>query len=286
MWLLFALLNPVSESLRSLFIKRSSAKVDPILISWSNNLIPFLIFPPMLLLINLKFNSMFWIGFLGSGIIQVINTILYMRAISKGDISTVMPMLSFSPLVLLFISPFTIGEFPSPLGLLGILLVVSGSYLLNLDLKKMNPLAPFKAIIKNSGTRYMLVVAVLWGISGVFDKISINNSSVLQHVTFLNVLVFICLSTIVVAQKKFNIKKMNEAKRDLFLVSLFTTGSYLFHYIALSLTLVAYVVSLKRISGVFSVLLGAYFLNEPNMRQRLFGSIVMFIGVLLIVFFQ
>lgn len=260
--------------------------MDPILISWSNNVIPFIIFPPMLLLIDLKFNTQFWIGFLGSGIIQVINTILYMRAISKGDISTVMPMLSFTPLVLLIASPFTIGEFPSTIGLLGILLVVSGSYLLNLDLTKMNLLEPFKAIIKNKGTRYMLIVAILWGISGVFDKISINNSSVLQHVTFLNVLVFTTMTFIVVSQKKFNISKMKESKADLFLVSLFTTGSYLFHYIALSMTLVAYVVSMKRISGVFAVLLGAYFLNEQNIKQRLIGSVIMFIGVFLIVFFN
>ncbi|KAF0153486.1 MAG: hypothetical protein FD143_18 [Ignavibacteria bacterium] len=284
MWILFSLLNPVSEALRSVFIKRASSNVDPILISWSNNVIPILIFPPMLLLIDLKFNTEFWIGFLGSGIIQVINTVLYMRAISKGDISTVMPMLSFTPLVLLITSPLTIGEFPSTIGLFGILLVVSGSYLLNLDLKKMNPLEPFKAILKNKGTRYMLVVAILWGVSGVFDKISINNSSVLQHISFLNILVFVSMTVIVVSRKKFDLPKMKECKADLFLVSLFTTGSYLFHYIAMSMTLVAYVVSIKRISGVFAVLLGVYFFNEPNIRQRLFGSIVMFIGVLLIVF--
>ncbi len=286
MWILFALLNPVSEALRSVFIKRASGNVDPILISWSNNVIPFILFPPMLLLIELKFNVYFWIGFLGSGIIQVINTILYMRAISKGDISTVMPMLSFTPLVLLVASPFTIGEFPSAIGLIGILLVVSGSYLLNLDLTKMNPLEPFRAIIKNKGTRYMLVVATLWGISGVFDKISINNSSVLQHITFLNVLVFITMTVIVVSQKKFDLPKMKESKVDLFLVSLFTTGSYLFHYIALSLTLVAYVVSMKRISGVFAVFLGAYYFKEQNIKQRLLGSIIMFAGVLFIVFFN
>lgn len=286
MWLFFALLNPVSEGLRSLFIKRSSKHVDPLLISWSNNVIPVLIFPPMLLLIDLKFNANFWIGFLGSGIIQVINTVLYMRAISKGDISTVMPMLSFTPLVLLLASPFTIGEFPNTIGLVGIILVVLGSYVLNIDLKKMSPLEPFKAIIKNKGTRYMLIVAILWGISGVFDKISIKSSSVLQHITFLNLLVFISISILVLSQKIFNKEKMKSAKVDLFLVSLFTTGSYLFHYIALSLTLVAYVVSIKRISSVIAVLLGYYFLNEPNVRQRLFGSIIMFLGVLLIIFSQ
>lgn len=238
----------------------------------------------MLLLIDLEFNTQFWIGFLGSGIIQVINTVLYMRAISKGDISTVMPMLSFTPLILLITSPLTIGEFPTTVGLLGILLVVSGSYLLNIDLKKMNPLEPFRAIIKNKGTRYMLVVATLWGVSGVFDKISITNSSVLQHITFMNILVFGSMTVLVLSQKKFNLSKMKETKADLFLVSLFTTGSFLFHYIAISLTLVAYVVSIKRIAGVFSVLLGAYYFNEPNLRQRLLASIVMFIGVLLIVF--
>jgi len=284
-WILFSLLNPISESLRSVFIKRSSGKVDPILISWSNNVLPIIIFPPMLLLIDLKFNEQFWLGFLCSGLIQIINAILYMRAISKGDISTVMPMLSFTPLVLLIVSPFTIGEFPSAIGLIGILLVVSGSYFLNLDLKKMSTLAPFKAIIKNKGTRYMLIVATLWGISGVFDKISITNSSVLQHITFMNLLVFCAMTIIVISQKKFDFPRMKETKADLFLVSLFTTGSFLFHYIAISLTLVAYVVSIKRITGVFSVLLGAYYFNEPNLRQRLAASLIMFTGVLLIVFF-
>jgi uncharacterized membrane protein len=91
---------------------------------------------------------------------------------------------------------------------------------------------------------------------------------------------------LVLSQKKFNKEKMKSAKVDLFLVSLFTTGSYLFHYIALSLTLVAYVVSIKRISSVIAVLLGYYFLNEPNVRQRLFGSIIMFLGVMLIIFSQ
>ncbi len=284
MWLIFAFLNPISEALRSLFIKRSSKYVDPILISWSNNVLPVIVFPPMLFLIDLKFNSYFWMGFLGSGIIQVINTILYMRAISKGDISTVMPMLSFTPLVLLFASPFTIGELPNIIGILGIFLIVIGSYILNIDLKKMSLLEPFKAIIKNKGTRYMLIVAILWGISGIFDKISIKNSSVLQHITFLNILVFFCVTIFVIAQKKFNLEKMKESKVNLFLVSLFTTGSYLFHFIALSLTLVAYVVSIKRISSVFAVLLGYYFLNEPNVRQRLLGSMIMFVGVILIIF--
>ena len=283
-WLIPALLNPVSESTRSLFIKKASAQVDPLVISWSNNLIPFLLFPISLFFIELKFNTQFWIGFAGSGTIQIINTVLYMRAISKGEISTVMPMLSFTPLVLLITAPILVGEFPSLLGLGGVVLIVVGSYLLNIDLKNMSVLEPLRAIIRNKGTRLMLIVATLWGISGAFDKMALNNSSVFQYITFLNIVVFISTTIMVISQKKFDLEKIREAKTNLFMVSLLTTCSYIFHFAAISMTLVAYVVSLKRLTGMFSVLIGSYFLQEPKMKQRLVGATVMFIGVLMIIF--
>jgi len=286
MWIIFAFLNPVSESIRSLFIKKASSQADPILLTWANNVIPVLLFPVVMLIAGTEIKSsfQFWYGFLCAGVIQITASILYMQAIANGDISTVVPMLSFSPLFLLVSGPLIIGEFPNGIGLIGVILVVVGSYLLNLDLKKMNPLEPFKAIIKNKGTRLMFIVAILWAVSGTFDKISITNSSVLQHVTFTNVLIFIVITSYLIVKKKFDWKKIYGAKRNLILISGFTTASYFFHYSALALTLVAYVVAMKRMSGVFAVILGAVFLKEANIKQRLLGAVVMFIGVLLIVF--
>jgi len=70
--------------------------------------------------------------------------------------------------------------------------------------------------------------------------------------------------------------------KNLSFVSLFTTGSFVFHMIALSMTLVAYVVALKRLSGLVAVLLGHFFLKEPNIRERFLGALIMFLGVLFI----
>jgi drug/metabolite transporter (DMT)-like permease len=53
--------------------------------------------------------------------------------------------------------------------------------------------------------------------------------------------------------------------------------------VALSLTLVAYVIALKRLSGLISVFLGYYFLKERKIKERLLGAFIMFLGVLLIV---
>jgi len=283
MWVLFASLNPLSEGFRSLFVKRTSKTIDPLIISWGNYIVPVLVFSPLLFFIDLKFNQAFWFALTGTGTLNVIAVILYMNAISKSDISSVLPMLSFTPLFLLVTSPILVGEFPNAVGLVGILFVVTGSYLLNLSQRKDGLIAPLKKLVSNKGTRYMLIVAFIWSISANLDKISIQNSSIYQHIIFMNVFIFLSLTIILLLLRKFKIKEIKKGKRNLLIVSSFTASAFFFHMNALSLTLVAYVVAMKRMSGVISVFLGHFFLQEPNIKERLLGALVMFIGVLFIV---
>ncbi|KUG25742.1 permease of the drug/metabolite transporter (dmt) superfamily [hydrocarbon metagenome] len=284
MWVLYASLNPVAEGIRSLFIKRASKTIDPLVISWGNYVIPIIVFVPLLLFIDLKFNQLFWLSVFGSGIINVIAAILYMKAISESDISSVMPMLSFTPLFLLITAPIFIGEFPNLIGLVGVLFVVVGSYLLNISQRSNGIFAPFKKLLSDKGTRHMFIVAFIWSISANLDKISIQNSSIYQHIIFMNIIIFVSLTLILLSKGRLRKREIIKEKKNLFMVSLFTASAFFFHMNALSLTLVAYVVAMKRMSGVISVFLGHLFLHETNIKERLFGSFVMFVGVLLIVF--
>jgi len=83
--------------------------------------------------------------------------------------------------------------------------------------------------------------------------------------------------------KRLNLSEIKKDKKNLLIMSLFTTTTYIFQMTALSLTLVAYVISLKRVSGLISVFLGHFILGEPNLRERLFGAFLMFLGVVFIV---
>jgi uncharacterized membrane protein len=136
MWVLYAILNPFSDAARGIFSKKASKNVDSFLVSWLNNLIPLIIFSPLIFFIELRFSKEFFEAVIISGLLNVMATILYHRSISKGDISLVMPMLSFTPLYLLIMSPVIVGEFPDTRGLVGIIFIVLGSYLLNINLKK------------------------------------------------------------------------------------------------------------------------------------------------------
>lgn len=283
MWIIFALLNPVSEAIRSLISKKTSEKVDPLVIAWSNYFLPFFLFVPGIFFIELKFSYQFWQAVIISGLINLTATIFYNKALAYGNISAVMPMLSFTPLFMLLTSPILIGEFPNIYGLIGIILIVSGSYLLNFNSIKNGILTPFKSLITNKGTKYMLFVAFIWSISANFDKISIKSSSVYQHLIFINIVVFSLMTTLLFIQKKFNKEIIITNKKNLLLISSLAVSSFIFHMVALSLTLVAYVIALKRLSGLISVFLGYYFLKEKKIKERLLGAFIMFLGVLLIV---
>lgn len=284
MWVLYASLNPVMEALRSLFVKKASRNVEPVLISWCNNIIPLLVFAPTLFFIDLQFNRWFFYGMFGSGISNLVATILYMYAIKNEDISKVMPMMSFTPMFLLITSPLMVGEFPHFWGVIGIIFIVFGSYLLNITSKTGSLFSPFRSLLKEKGTRYMFIVSVIWGISANFDKIAIENSSKMQHIVFMNFFIFSGLTIINLLKKNFNVRVLKENYKPLLLISTFTSGAFFFHMTALSMTLVAYVVAMKRLSGMMSVVLGAVFLKEAGIRERLLGASIMFAGVLFILF--
>jgi drug/metabolite transporter (DMT)-like permease len=285
MWVLFAVLNPISDATRNIFSKRASINADPLIISWFNNLIPLILFLPGIFFVDLIFNYHFFEAVFVSGTINIAAVILYHRSISKGDISVVVPILSFTPLFLLIWSPIIVGEFPGINGIAGIVLIVFGSYLLNLDLKKREFLAPIKAIFVNKGTRYMLIVAVILSISANFDKLGIESASILQYIIFVNLYISAGITIILLLKKKFSVPQIKREYKNLLLVGFLTTLAFIFHMKALSLTLVAYVISIKRTSGMISVFLGYFFLNEKNLRDRLLGAAVMFLGVLLILLF-
>jgi uncharacterized membrane protein len=55
------------------------------------------------------------------------------------------------------------------------------------------------------------------------------------------------------------------------------------HMIAISLAKVAYVISVKRMSLIIGVFYGYLFFKEKNIRERLFGSLLMVIGFIMVV---
>lgn len=186
-WLIFSFLTALCESFTDVFSKFSLKDTDEYVVAWSMRLfaVPFLI--PVLFFIEIPpIGLHFWTALFAGGLLNIITTVMYMKAIKHSDLSITVPMVTFTPLFLLITSPVMVGEFPDACGMAGVIIIVLGSYILNIRYKQKGYLAPFKALIKEKGPRLMLGVAFIWSITSNFDKIGIQNSSPMFWVIAIN----------------------------------------------------------------------------------------------------
>ncbi|MEE9514879.1 MAG: DMT family transporter, partial [Candidatus Brocadiales bacterium] len=103
--------------------------------------------------------------------------VLYIRAIKYSPLSLTLPYLALTPVFLIGTSYVMLGERPDSSGLIGILFVALGAYLLNVRATREGLLGPLRAILDEEGSLLMIGVAFIYSITGNLSKIAILHSS-------------------------------------------------------------------------------------------------------------
>jgi uncharacterized membrane protein len=227
----------------------------------------------------------FWPLLLGGGALGGLTYVLYGRALKVGDLSLALPMLAFTPLFLLGTSPLTVGEYPGPAGICGVVLVAVGAYVLNLRERKHGILGPVKALFTNAGSRLMLMVAAVWSFGANLDKLGLQASSPAYWAAAIYTATGAALLAAVAVRYRHGFTLPAKARRGLIAAGLLEAVGLYCQMHALPLTQVAYVIAVKRLSIVFAVLIGAVFFREPDLVHRLPGALLMVAGVSFIAVF-
>ena len=129
----------------------------------------------------------------------------------------------------------------------------------------------------------MLIVALLWSVSANFDKIAIKESGIIAYLAFVNIVIAAGVTVIALIRKPFQLKEIESGKTPLFIFGLVATASFLVHSAAIQLASnVSYVIALRRTTGMISVLLGKWMFQEEQFKDRLLGSAIMFVGIIVI----
>lgn len=282
-YLFFAFLTALFESLKDLSGKLGLNHLNEFFISWALAAFALPILLPFLFFIDIpELNSSFYQALIYGGILNCISILLYMRAIRISDLSVTIPMITFTPLFLLFTSPFMLGEYPSLLGMLGVLLIVFGSYMLNIKQRGKGFWAPFKALIKDPGPRIMLFVAFLWSFTSNIDKIGVQNSSPVFWAIAMTCFLAVALFPPMLIYSNQTSDQIFRQSKYLISLGIFNALTFLTQMVAINFILVAYVISIKRGSAILSVFWGYLFFNEKGLKERLVGVTIMVAGVMLI----
>jgi len=212
---------------------------------------------------------------------------LYMQAIRESPLSLTLPYLAFTPAFNTLTGYLLLGEAVSWTGFSGILLVVLGAWLLNVETTQNggapNLLAPFRAITRERGSRLMLIVAAIYSLTSVTSK------GALLHVNpgFFGPFYFVVLgSASVLAFASRDVSSWRAMGRHPWVhlgVGAFMAGMVITHFYAIAHIEVAYMVAVKRTSLLFGILYGAWLFGESGLKKNLAAGILMVLGVYLIV---
>jgi len=97
-----------------------------------------------------------------ASIIDVIAVVFFVKAIASAQLAKTIPLVAFTPIFLIGTSFVILGELPSFFGLMGIVVIVFGAYLLKLESIRTGLLEPIKCLWRDKSSRYMLLAAFLF----------------------------------------------------------------------------------------------------------------------------
>ncbi|MEW6601828.1 MAG: DMT family transporter [Nitrospirota bacterium] len=284
MWIIYALLTAVMLATSDALTKRALSSRDEYFVAWARLLFSLPLLAGSLLFIEIPpLNKTFWTAVLIGLPFETIAIILYTRALKVSPISLTMPFLALTPLFIILVSYVLLGEKVSLTGGIGIFLIASGSYTLNIHKASNSLLGPVKAIFREKGSMMMIGVALIYSITSSLGKMAITNSSPVFFGSLYFILLTLLFTPIALYKTRGRLAITRKDIGPLAAIGITYSVMILFHMLAMSMTNVAYMISVKRTSLLFSIMYGHFLFREEKMAEKTVGGIIIFAGFLLIV---
>ena len=208
--------------------------------------------------------------------------LLFFSALKTCDLSTAVPLLAFTSVLLIPTGFVILHELPPPFKLLGVALVVLGCLVMYRRHFRQGWSSPLRAIFSDRGSRYMLIVAFLLALSSPLDKrLVLMGDIYVQGFAY-----SIGMSLFFVALALFRREPLVAGIRgNLQWVAVaggFDGAALLLQYASYRYIDVVISISIKRAGMILSVFFGAIFFAEKDIPNKTVGASVMFMGVLIL----
>lgn len=286
MWVVFALISAFTLATSDALTKKALKDSNEYLVAWFR----FFFSLPLLLIIWLfvpvpELDAEFYKAFALLVPLETVTIVLYIKALRLSPLSLTLPFLALTPVFLIFISYLIVGEKVSFRGGAGIFLIAVGSYTLNIREIKKGIFEPFRSIAREKGSIMMIGVAVIYSLTASFGKVAIEHSSPLFFAItyFIALTVFFAPIAFWMGRNELGVFFRDKQFRKLVLPGVFLAVMAATHMLAMNLTKVAYMISVKRLSLIIGIMYGYFLFREENIKERFLGAVLMLIGFVMVV---
>lgn len=218
-----------------------------------------------------------------AGIFGAVGNGFLVKALQGGDLSILGPINSYKSVVGILIGIVFLHEIPSIWGIIGIALIIYGSYFV-LDTMKER----FSwSLLKNKEIQYRIWAMILTAIEAVFiKKVILYSSTIVSFIfwcwfgAFLSfVLLFFFKVRLI---KEIKQVKLHHLLTYGFLVLSIGTMQYTTNYVFSHMN-VGYALALFQLSTIISIFLGYRIFKEQNIKKKLLGAVIMIAGSVVII---
>lgn len=287
MWFWLSLGAALFGAVTIILNKKALNQVSAAVLTWA--LLTFTI-PPLFILSVIQgfpsFDQVFLLAMLGSAITYVFGKTILNEALKQNLISQILPLTAFSGVFTYIFGLLLLSETLKPIPVAGLLLVVVGSYFLNVNEAKEDILKPFKLLFATKTSVLFMVSLALISLTAIFDKtgvITTKPNDPIFTMLIEQILMAIFLTFYLI--KKEGKTWINEIRVSFWFLILnslvFLVESY-FGFAAYIDGPVALVIGVKRLQIFFILLMGYIFFKDKPSKQIWLATAIMIFGVLLI----
>ncbi len=245
---------------------------------------------------NTQIDPVFVAALLGAAAFNWGATLLSTHALDRADASLVTPLLTFNPAFTVLVAWIVLGETPGLREGLGIVVILLGVYLLEVQDARTGLLAPLVILGNRSGAIMAILASGLWGTTTVLEKLAIEhvtppNGPLVALISTALTVLLLTPNAIFALSRSSRTASPGEtlgqkkgigglrAQLRTFLVAVTIAGiAPLFGFTAIALGFVGYVSALFKLSAVFTIVWAWLLLGEGHLRERMLGASVMVLG--------
>lgn len=285
-WLVYALFSAIFMSFSEIFQKKALFKERSIEFGLERSVFAFFMVLILTPFIDWNISPITLLIVFFVSLIFAIGDLYRSKGYKHLPISSAAPFYNFLPAFVAILSFFLLGETLNLKQILGIVVLMTGAYVLEVDHNLHSILSPIKKMVRSKFIHIIFIALLLFAIGSIFEKQIID--FYLEPLQFLFLfLLFFSLNYFLISFFKNGvkgiIKSFKQAKIDSFFSALFWNLEIFFYFMALKLQMVSLVMPIKRLHTIFTTIGGGTIFKDKGLYLKATACIIMFIGVLLIV---
>ena len=223
----------------------------------------------------------------GKSFLGAISFLFIMKGLRELQISSSLPLLALTPGLVAIVAFVILGDGLESNEVVGLLLMVIGTYVLQAHHEE-DLLDPFRYIFKTKSYRYLLAALAIFTLTSVLDKLMVGKLKLPleSFMGFQHLFLAFHFSLFLMLFRKNALPIIGGLKVNFWLILLVAAATIVYRYsqiMAVKLGPVALVLSIKRISVFFAVLVGGTLFSEQHLLRKTIATAIMVGGAIAII---